>query len=274
LHPTACPVVFRRGAFAVLPALFAAAPALAHETWLMPSAFTAVPGQRVVFDVTSGVAFPESEHAIAPERVARAEVRSAGEATALRDFSSSPRALQAGHAFAGSAVATVSLSLHPKDIELTDEDVAEYFAEIGAGAELRAAWEGLRGQQAWKETYTKHAKTFVTVGQAPADKSWSEPVGQALELVPLTDPRELRRGKDAAFKLLKGGLPLAGASVGLLREGSLQRVFGTTDAEGRIAFRLDRPGKLLVFAVVLRYAADRQVWESDFSSLTLQAADR
>jgi uncharacterized GH25 family protein len=65
------------------------------------------------------------------------------------------------------------------------------WASIAAGHDTWLRW---RRQQRWRETYVKLAKTFVRVGQPTADQSWREPVGLALEIVPLADPSTLLVG--------------------------------------------------------------------------------
>ena len=86
-------------------------------------------------------------------------------------------------------MATVWLDLKPKDITLDDGQVAEYLDEIGATDELRSEWAVRKGRVPWKETYTKHAKSFVAVrGGDGDDRSWAEGVGSALEIVPATSP--------------------------------------------------------------------------------------
>lgn len=60
---------------------------LAHDTWLEPQAFARRSGDVAEFDLTSGHGFPEAEHAIARERLARAECRVAGKPQRMRPAS-------------------------------------------------------------------------------------------------------------------------------------------------------------------------------------------
>ncbi|HET9765322.1 MAG TPA: hypothetical protein VFS60_00665, partial [Thermoanaerobaculia bacterium] len=56
----------------------AASPALAHDTWLLPAAAQAKPGTLLALAMTSGMAFPQEESPIHPDRIARSAVRLAG----------------------------------------------------------------------------------------------------------------------------------------------------------------------------------------------------
>src|SRR5262245_17008300 len=69
-----------------LPALFTGVACLlmnsalahAHDTWLAPKVPRVQPGDAVTFDLTSGMAFPELDHAVGADRIARAAVRLSG----------------------------------------------------------------------------------------------------------------------------------------------------------------------------------------------------
>jgi hypothetical protein len=214
--------------------------------------------------------FPEPEHAIHPDRVRRARYRLGGETADIKEFQRLDRSLRFTHSFRQAGLATVWVELHPKEITLTDEQVAEYLDEIGATAAVRESWARQKGREVWKETYTKHAKTWVFVGDSARDMSWKEPVGMALELVPLANPSGLRVGQKAVFRLILGGKPFPGRVVGLMTDGAKDRQVGKTNEDGEVSFLLGRAGRVLVFAVDLRRTKTGSGWESDFTTVTLQ----
>jgi uncharacterized GH25 family protein len=248
----------------------ASTPVLAHETWLLPESFSTPSGRPVTTDLTSGMRFPAPDHAIQPDRVAHARFRLGGQEAPLTDSKRLDHSLRFQGTIPRDGLAAVWVQLHPKVIELTDEKVAEYLDEIGATAELRKAWGARKGREGWQETYTKHAKTFVSVGDGAADSSWKEPLGLALEIVPLENPCALRKGRDLPVQLLRSGKPCAHAPIGMIVEGEKDRVFKTTGADGRAVFRPGRAGKVLLFAVDLRRDKTDSRWESDFTTLTLR----
>lgn len=242
--------------------------ALAHETWIMPSKFSAKVGVDVRFDLSSGMAFPHLESAIKVERVARAAFRLGQGEVSLKELETSDKSLVVRQAFSKEGVATVWLDLGPKDIELTDDEVAEYFDEIRATEDIRATWAGQKGRIAWRETYTKHAKTFLAVGTVEADRSWAVGVGQALELVPSSNPLTVTVGGELTVTLQISGKPFANSPIGLQVEGVKERVFRTTDAEGRATFPITLGGRAMLYAVRLLPAQDGRSWNSDFCTLT------
>jgi uncharacterized GH25 family protein len=245
--------------------------ATAHETWLQPSTHTAAVRKPVRFELTSGMEFPKPESAIEPSRVATAKFRSAGSSGALSAPKRGKTALAWSQAFDKPGLATVWVDLQPKSIDLPRDKVDAYFDEINASPRIRATWKALPMGTHWNESYTKHAKTFVRVGEG-GDESWKVPVGSNLEIVPLSDPTALKAGDTFRVSLLRAGFPLPRTSIGLMIEGGTQRKFAATDDTGVASFAIDRAGAALIYAVDLRAGAVRSTWESDFATLTFDIA--
>lgn len=242
--------------------------ASAHETWMIPRSFSAKVGEEIRLDVSSGMAFPRLESPIRTERVAAARYRLGNTSARVGAMKTLKMSLELRQAFLRTGVATVWLDLKPKEIALTDDQVAEYLDEIGATDELRSTWAGRKGRVPWKETYTKHAKSFVAVGAANDDRSWAEGTGSALEIVPATSPLTVEVGGELTVELRAGGKPLANFPVGLMIDGSTERVFRTTNTGGRATFPAAREGRALLFAVRLVPARDGSSWNSDFCTMT------
>lgn len=229
----------------------------AHETWLAPSEFAASVGSEIQFSLTSGMNFPKLEYAIKPERISICRCRQGKTNLPLQFREKFPKA----------GLLTAWVVLFPKTLELSEKEVAEYFEEIAAPAEMRAFWNRLKAHHQWRETYTKCAKTFVAVGHASADSSWQEPVGMPLEIIPLNDPTKLRAGENFSVELRENGKPVAHASVGLIA--NRKRIFQQTDEAGRATFVLEKEGPALFFAVQLEWREGN--WFSIFSTLCLEA---
>ena len=242
----------------------------AHDTWLSPSAYSAKAGETLTFDLTSGMEFPKLDAAIKPDRVAKAGFRFGGDEGDIREFKAGAHALRFERQFATPGCATVWLQLKAKDIELSDDDVAHYLEEARASEEVQRAWSARKGREKWKELYTKCAKTCFAVGDAQGDDSCAEPVGMALEIVPLADPTTLSVGEQGKFKLLRNGEPLPDAAVALHTEGDSGPRFETTDAQGVVTFPLAKAGPTMLATVHLRPPTSGKPWESEFSTFTFE----
>jgi uncharacterized GH25 family protein len=247
--------------------------ALGHDTWLIPDLFVLTRNSDVALELTSGMAFPTLDTSIKPERIDRALCRLAGRQFKLTELLSAPKCLLFKARLPESGVATMWVDLKPRSLVLTPKLVKEYLDEIGAAEDIRQQWANAKRPRRWREEYTKHSKTFVRVGDAQLDRSWAEPVGMQLEIVPENNPTTLRAGDKLALRVLKNGAPLGSVSVGIVVAGDAKGRIQKTDAEGRVTFPLERGGRCLVRVTELRKSSQAGIdWESDFTTLTVQIA--
>jgi uncharacterized GH25 family protein len=262
---------FRSGRPLILSLLlgFYAALLSAHDTWVIPQRARLSAGADLVLDLTSGMAFPANETAIKPDRLARASLRLARQVSDLPPGSAGKGSLRIQTRVSQPGVATIWIESKPRTLELKPKEVREYLDEIGASESIGKKWEA-EGSGRWRETYTKHAKTFVRVGEANADDSWREPVGMALELVPEKNPTDLRPGDELRVRVLRDGKPLPGLSVGVASAGDAKGTLRTSDSDGRTTFPLPRSGWWLLRATQLEKSSKPDVdWESHFATLTV-----
>ncbi|MET0238392.1 MAG: DUF4198 domain-containing protein [Sphingobium sp.] len=93
------------------------------------------------------------------------------------------------------------------------------------------------------------ADAYVTKG-APTDAAL-KPIGQALEIQPVTHPNSIAAGTDASFLLLYDGKPLAGTDITLFRaagvhDGRKVAAEVKSDANGRFTVRPTDAGAYLI----------------------------
>jgi hypothetical protein len=247
--------------------------ARAHDTWLQPERFAATPGATLVLELTSADGFVGADTAIKPERLARISGRLGGEAIALAEPVAGEKALKFSATFTRPGVAVLGLTLKPRELELAPDKIETYFREMHADDALRALWAAIPEPRRWRESYVKHAKTFVRVGEPAADeRAWAEPLGLALEIVPERDPTALRAGDELPVRVLRGGAALAGFVIAFVSAGETREHVTVTDVQGRARAVLDARGAWLVHGTDLRRAtADGLEWESDFTTMVVEA---
>ena len=249
-------------------------PALAHDTWLIPNKFKVDPKTEVILDLTSGMEFPKLDVAPKPERVQGTQCRFAGKTFEITNKVAAPNSLQFKAELAEAGTATFWVKLPARSLELKPEEVKEYLDEVAAPESLRKEWAGMKPQQ-WRESYTKHPKTFARVGQPKEDRSWAEPVGMFLEIVPEQDPTLLKAGDDFPVRVLKDGQPFAGFSINAVCTGESKGETRQTDARGRVSFRLRESGPWLLRGTDIRKSSKPETdWESDFATLTVEVAGK
>lgn len=250
-------------------AVLAAAPAAAHDTWLLPRQPASAPGM-VEFELTSAGSFPDPESAPAAARIARSGLRLAGRTEALQAAGQDAKALRLRARAEGAGLAAAWIETHPRTLTLKPKELTHYLEEVGADT-IGVEWKS-SGLAAWRESYAKLAKALVRVGAAPDDPSWGEAVGLELELVPERDPTSLRPGESLSVRVLFRGRPLADLAVGAATRGRslpLQK----TDADGRVSFALASAGPWLVRATRIERASLPDAdWRSWFATLTFAVA--
>ena len=94
-------------------------------------------------------------------------------------------------------------------------------------------------------------ETFVTANE-PSD-GVLKPTGSGLELVPVTNPTELRAGEKATWRFLLDGKPAANLPFSLIPggvryRGTLNEVRFSTDAKGEITFTIPAAGMYVATA--------------------------
>lgn len=244
----------------------------AHDTWLLPTSMTVAPGSTVTLDLTSGMDFPAPEAAVKPDRLASARCRLAGKVTDISGNTLAEKSLQLRFRAQSAGIATVWAESRPRSLDLEPAEVKEYLEEIGATETVGRDWAKMPEPRKWRETYSKHTKTFVRIGSPAQDRSWAEPTGMTVEIIPDIDPTALVAGTDFPVRLLFDGRPLAGLSVGIVAAGQKAGPIQKTDADGRVSFRLDRAGWFLLRATqIARPDRAGGEWVSHFATLTVEA---
>ncbi|TWT43558.1 Nickel uptake substrate-specific transmembrane region [Thalassoglobus neptunius] len=88
-------------------------------------------------------------------------------------------------------------------------------------------------------------ETFVTKN-TPTTKAMT-PIGDGLEMIPVTHPNDLYTGEDATFRMLVNGEPREGLEVAVIRGGTryrnqLEETKAVTNAHGEFTVKWDEPG--------------------------------
>ena len=247
----------------------------AHETWILPASMRIRAGQPVALSLTSGMAFPADDFAIQPARVVRAQARLGGKIEQLPKPQLQSMALRYLWTPRTAGVATVAIELGPRTLELEPNLIGEYFDDINASDAVIAQWDSIPEPKRWRESYVKHASSFIRVGSPARDASWASPLGLGLEIVPETDPTALVAGANFRVRVMRRGVPLKGFSIGVRREGEPTSNNVPTDKNGRAWIQLPRAGRWILFGTDLRRVREPGLeWRSDFVTTTIGVVPR
>jgi uncharacterized GH25 family protein len=248
--------------------------ALAHDTWLVPSAFQTAKGAAVHVKLATGEAFPASEVAVEPERVARFTLETKSGRRIIEAYRVEGTFLVADVTPAAEGHAVVVAETKPRAFELEPKVFNEYLRE----EELKQVMEARKAKGQWdspgRERYRKIAKTVLCVGD-PKDRIYRKPDGLWLEIVPQNSPCKLRVGDRLTVRVLFEGRPLHGVAVAAGYEGVTGHhypLWVRTPKSGKVAFTLDRPGLWFIRTLHMVPAKDdpEADWQSAFSTLTFE----
>lgn len=255
------------------------APAAAHDTWLVPSAFRPRPGAVVKLSIATSEAFPTSDGAVAADRVARFVVRASGGEQPVTGYAVE------GNFLVGQAVAPAGGHLiaiaetKPRLIQLEAPQFNEYIGHEELQQVIAARAAGGQTEAMGREMYRKIAKAALCVGAHLNDALYARPFGLWLEIIPERSPCGLRAGDALTVRVLFDGKPLAGAHVAAGYEGVTGHsypVWIPTDKNGRATVKLDRAGAWFVRTLhMIPLEGDKQAeWQSAFSTLTFEVLSR
>ena len=199
---------------AICAALAIAVAARAHDFWLVPDAFAIAEGAALVVRGQTSSRFPDSESAVALDRVADARILSASADKRITELAHAGNSLVLRHRPTARGQRIVAVALHPRSVRESAASFRRYLELEGAPDALaRVDREGLlQGRDSVTRRYAKYAKAVVEVGRR-GPRAFSRLARHPLELVPLADPSDLRAGDTLLVRVLYRGLPLGAARV-------------------------------------------------------------
>jgi len=250
----------------------AVAVALAHEFWLLPSAWFVQPGQLVQIRVRVGEGFTGERWEGSVKRIVRFASRLGDQETdRLADLKKSGLdSLEVSFAQNGSHLVLLTTNLSSYH-EMEAEKFEDYLVEDGL--EHVRAVRRKRGEtgKIGRERYRREAATLIQVGDMPSPVAFDK-TGFDLQIRPEKNPLLADAQKEMAFQIRFMGKKLAGALIRHWRVDATGKAIvqmKITDHKGKVRFQLS-PGEQMVSVVhmyphPLPAEAD---WQSVWGNLT------
>lgn len=242
----------------------AARAAFAHDFWIEPSSFHPAAGDIVNASLRVGQKLQGDAVPRIPPLVERFVLKGSSETPMIGRPGSDPAGAMR---VAEPGLHWIGYQSNASSVTLDAPKFAAYLRD--EGLERLAA----QAKPENRERFYRCAKSLLASG-SPAS-GFDAPLGFTLELIPRRNPYALRAGAELPLALLFRGKPLANALVvAMSKDDPEHAVRARTDAHGRAALRLPRPGFWLIKAVHMEPAprdsgAD---WESWWASLTFDLA--
>lgn len=266
-------ITFLAAAAAAAFVLGAAAPAVAGDNWLeVAPFFSPVPGKAKVY-LTLGDGWRESEPVVVRSRDLYPRMLLVS-ATGQRDVTAEIRedqqplaVLSAGARAMGTFV--LALDAAPRDLELPAERFQGFLLKERLIDALM--WRAGTGKEdaPGRERYSRHMKAVVQIGPK-LDDVVTRPVGQDLEIVPLSHPYGLTQGQSLTVQVLYQGRPLPGRAITAANRfrGDVVKKTVRTDAAGKATFAVGRAGDWMVRLVHAEPATGDVDFRTYWASMT------
>lgn len=259
----------------------------AHDFWIVPSAFIVAAGGTIEIRGQTGIRFPQSVSAVAPERVADARVIGASDEEKISDLSVKDSSLILRHKPTSSGQRIIAVALVSRASRTTPANLKRYIALEG-NAELAERYEregAYPKMDSLTQRAAKYAKTFVEIGSR-GPRAFARTAGHALELVPVNDPSAVRAGDSLAVRLLFRGQPVAGAhlhagaapqsppnaTVGTVQQEKDLSVVTGSDGVARIPLARGGLWNVRTLHAAPAAGAAKSEWEVAFATLVFEVA--
>ena len=240
----------------------------AHDFWIEPDSFTPRESQPVAVFLRFGVGFNSQTLPYLNTLFNDFSVTDQnGRADILSRLGNDPAATI--DATAGAQL--LGYQSNPQFVEMKPEKFNEYIEE--EGIEYIKAERERRGESDSPalENFIRCAKALIQSGPDSRDV-YREKLGYTLELIPQSDPYQLKEGESLEFELLYQGKPIDGLqlqAVPKVDPEDVQKV--RTDKNGRASVTIDRPGVWLIKVVLILPIEGRQQVNTGIRTATLQS---
>ena len=251
---------------------------LAHDFWLVPEFFTAPAGWHIHVYANTGMRFPESTAALAPERVASARLVGADQIVEITHMNRIGKSLALEVTPPSEGQWYAAIEVKPRRIELTAEQFNEYLAHDGLPDILELRRERGELDKPGRELYQRGAKALLRAGSG-GPEVWDKVLGLTIELVPLSNPERLSPGDTLGVRLLFRDEPVEGAVLaagyaGFKGEGHVSE--SRTDVNGVARLPIPEAGRWYVRTIYMieRTDAPDLDWQSFWASLTFEVPEK
>ena len=247
----------------------------AHDLFLKPASFFVKVNEKVAISVMNGT-FQKSEGAISFTRLTDVSVVApSGTRTNQKeaDFTKNETTAFMNLTFKEAGNYVIGLSTMWRENSLPAKEFNEYLVGEGIPDILenrkRDKELGIDGRY----RYSKYVKTVLQAGKKQTD-SYKTVLGYAVEMIPQTNPYELKKGDSIEILCLKDGTPLVGQTVltghesggRLAAEKSVR-----SDGKGIIKIKLEGAGKWYAkFINMVKIDDPKLNYESKWATLTFE----
>ncbi len=244
-----------------------------HEFWLQPMKYRYQPGDELVVDFMVGENFTGEFWDLNRHQVLKVDLHARGLVKSLLKEVRKTEGKNLITRIEKEGTLMLGMESNSAFIELEGSKFNAYLEEDGIDNILAERKKANRLDEKAREFYKRFAKLLIQSGPA-TDDTYKKRLGFRYEIVPLSNPYDLKAGDQLTCLVLWEGKPAAHTLVKVWsRSGSnhfLQNLY--SDQDGKIAFPVSHPGPWMVSAVKMIHAeTEGAEYQSLWTSLVFGA---
>lgn len=253
-----------------------AAPAAAHDFYLIPERSAPRPGATFRLALHVSDVFPGSPTDWRPDRTHEFFLLDGKGRLDLKDRTPEGKPLMPRVTLRSSGTTVIALVSEPSYIEIAAADFQDYLKHEGHADILEMRGRMGAAGSPGRERYRRYVKTLVNAGGAASGAALAN-LNLTIEIIPLAQPADARPGGRLPVRVLMEGAPYGGGQLcathaGFSKEHDAYAWCGRLDADGRASVPIKAPGWQMLRITRMRALAgdDRADWVSYWAALTFE----
>jgi uncharacterized GH25 family protein len=243
----------------------------AHEFWLSPEKFIYPRGENINVRFLVGENFSGENWRGNRDRVQSLKLYYGGVSDDISQYISTETGDSLQLTMLDEGIVLIAFNSTNSYIEMEADSFNKYLDKDGLTHVLDYRQHKQEMDSLGRELYQRCAKTLLQIGNVN-DKTYSVNTGLPVEIIPLSNPYQLKNNDSLKVKILFRDEPLTGALIKTWKRENDSAITASfiSDANGEIIFPVITKGKWMVSTVtMIRHEGDSGAqWQSYWSSLT------
>ncbi|HEY3429396.1 MAG TPA: DUF4198 domain-containing protein [Cyclobacteriaceae bacterium] len=241
----------------------------AHEFWLLPQKFQFSLGETMEFDFMVGENFEGQFWELKKQKFAKLDHHTTGKSESLLNLIQEGKGKKISLVLEQEGTHLFAMQSNNSLIKLDGENFNAYLKEDGLDEILEHRTKTNTLADSARENFARCAKLLVQAGEK-TDDTYQKVVGLSYEIVPLSNPYNIKKGDELKFKVLFQGKPASFVKVKVWNRGEGKTFVQTsyTEKDGTLTTRLSNSGTWMISSVKMIPSKQKSAdWQSFWATL-------
>lgn len=161
----------------------------------------------------------------------------------------------------------IALSTEPVIRTVPGEEFDDYLKDNGLDEALSKRKKENKLLASAQESIVFYSKLLIR-SEGKSDDTYKKTIGYPAEIIPLSDPYQLKIGDEVRFKILINGKPVFGTRAKVCNRynnrTTIQNIY--TEQDGTILVRISSPGPWMISFAAMEPMSDGDLWKTNHAS--------